>query len=222
MAKMKISSSAGAFQEPEIGTYPGVCVRFIDLGTQTNEYEGKKSSKRQVMLQFELHGESLTSDASAYMLNEQGQPDPLKPFLVGAWLTASFHEEATLRKYMENWRGVPYTDEQIAKFETEGFDWNLMLGVPCMIKMAPNTKGKIKIQSVDKLQKNLSTPIHVNEMYALTLDEFEPAIFEKLSDGLKDIIRKSPEWRELNGLSTPQPVAKPVIEDAPFDDEIPF
>lgn len=69
------------------------------------------------------------------MTGENGKPDPTKPFLVSAWLTASFHEEATLRKCMESWRGAPYTDNQISEFEIEGFDWSLMLGVPCMVQM---------------------------------------------------------------------------------------
>lgn len=214
---MKISASGGTFQDPEVGTYPAVCVRAIDLGTQENEYEGKKTLKRQLMLQFELHGESVSSDASGYMLNDHGQPDPSKPFLVSAWLTASFHEESTLRKYLESWRGAPYSDEQIAVFEHEGFDWSLMLGVPCMVKMAKNSKGKVRVQGVEKLHKHLSAPKPVNETFALVLGEdFDMGIFNRLSDGIKEIIAKSPEYRELSGMT--RSVVERPAPDAPFDD----
>ncbi|MGO7756843.1 phage replication initiation protein, NGO0469 family [Rhizobium ruizarguesonis] len=219
---MKMTSSAGSFQDPQVGTFPAVCVRVIDLGTQENEYEGKKTSKRQLMLGFELHGESVDTDANGYMLDEAGKPDPMKPFMVSAWLTASFHEEATLRKYMESWRGAPYSEQQISEFETDGFDWSLMLGVPCMIRMEANAKGKVKIKGISKLQKNIERPVSVNQNIVFILDEFDPKVFESIPQGIRDIIVKSPEWKELNGLQAPATGA--VNEMAPFDDDqtIPF
>lgn len=221
---MKISSSAGAFQDPAAGTYAGVCVRVIDLGTQENEYEGKKSLKRQLMLGFELHGESVDTEGNGYMLGDDGKPDPKKPFLVSAWLTASFHEEATLRKYMESWRGAAYSEEQITEFEHVGFDWSLMLNQPCMVKMETNAKGKVRIKGISKLQKNLVKPVAVNQPVVFILDEFDPQVFEALPVGVRDIIAKSPEWKALNGL-LPQGAATQsdaAASDAPFDDDIPF
>lgn len=223
MAKMKMTSSGGTFQDPQAGTFAGVCVRVIDLGTQEQEWEGVKSNKRQLMLGCELHGDSVDSDASGYMTDELGQIDPAKPFLVSAWLTASFHEEATLRKYMESWRGAPYTEQQIAEFEADGFDWALMLGVPCMVKMGLNKKGKVKIQGINRLQKNLTAPVPVNKPIAFSLDEYDQAAFDALPQGIRDIIMKSPEWKELNGAPTTlAAAAKAINEGAPFDDEIPF
>lgn len=217
---MKMTSSAGSFQEPVAGTYAGVCVRVIDLGTQENEYEGKKTSKRQLMLGFELHGDAVDTDGCGYMTNDDGKTDPMKPFLVSAWLTASFHEEATLRKYMESWRGAPYTEQQISEFETDGFDWSLMLGIPCMVQMGLNKKGKVKIQNITKLQKNIDKPLTVNKELVFILDDYDQKAFDALPQGIRDIIMKSPEYREIN---RPQMVpAKKISEDAPFDDEIPF
>ncbi len=83
---MKMTSSAGSFQDPVAGTYPGVCIGVIDLGTQEGEYDGKKTLKRQLMLRFELHGEAVDSDGNGYMTDEHGKLDPMKPFVVSAWL----------------------------------------------------------------------------------------------------------------------------------------
>lgn len=221
---MKMTSSAGSFQDPVAGTYPGVCIGVIDLGTQEGEYDGKKTLKRQLMLRFELHGEAVDSDGNGYMTDENGKLDPMKPFVVSAWLTASFHEEATLRKYMESWRGAPYTQDQITDFEHEGFDWSLMLGVGCMVQMGLNKKGKVKIQGVTKLQKNIDKPLSVNPHIVVILDDFDKTQYDLLPQGIRDIIAKSPEWKELNGTSAPQPGKATVISDeAPFDDQdIPF
>lgn len=222
MAKMKMTSSAGSFQDPTAGTYAGVCVRVVDLGTQEQEWEGKKSTKRQLMLGFELHGDAVDTDGCGYMLNDSGQPDPMKPFLVSAFLTASFHEEATLRKYMESWRGQPYSDQDIAAFETDGFDWALMLGVPCMVKMEANAKGKVKIKGLSRLQKNIDKPVSVNSEIVFVLDEFDQQAFNALPQGIRDIIAKSPEFKQLNGLQAQVGDTPPASADAPFDDEIPF
>ncbi|MBY5728509.1 phage replication initiation protein, NGO0469 family [Rhizobium leguminosarum] len=141
------------------------------------------------------------------MVGDNDQPDPIKPFMVSAWLTASFHEEATLRKYMESWRGAPYTEQQISEFETDGFDWSLMLGVPCMVQMGLNKKGKVKIQNITKLQKNIERAASVNQHIVLILDEYDQKAFE---------------WRELNNQPAPATAAKIISTDAPFGDEIPF
>ncbi|WP_398472842.1 phage replication initiation protein, NGO0469 family [Tardiphaga sp.] len=224
MAKMKMSSSGGSFQDPAIGTYAALCVRVIDLGTQENEYEGKKSQRRQLMLGFELHGEAVDTNGCGYMVGDDGKIDPKKPFMVSAWLTASFHEEATLRKFMESWRGQPYSDEQISEFENEGFDWGLMLGVPCMVQMAPNKNGKIKIKNLTKLHKNIDKPVMVNKPIVLMLDEFEQEAFDALPQGIRDIIGKSPEFKGMNGMAIDKAMAEvaPASNEPPFDDEIPF
>jgi hypothetical protein len=220
---MKISRSAGEFQDPLAGTYPAVCVQVIDLGTQKGEYNGKPTSKHQVLIQFELHGDSLTSDASGYMQDGNGQPDPTKPFLVGAWLTVSFHEEATLRKFMESWRGnVPYTEEQLAEFETEGFDWSKMLGHPCMVQMAPNANGKMKVSAITKFQKNLLPPSPVNRTFAYVIGDAAPAVWALIPEGIQKKIVASPEYREASGETRSVVGAAPADPAAPFDDEIPF
>jgi hypothetical protein len=214
-------SGGGDFQDPQAGVYPAVCVQVIDLGTQTNTYEGKTTHKHQLMLRFELHGESLTTDANGYMLDENGALDTSRPFLVGTFLTVSFHEEANLRKHMEAWRGVPYTDEQLDEFETQGFDWNKMLGVPCMVTMSPNTKGKVKLSGITKLQKNIEAPKPVGETFAFVLSAFDRDIWEKLPEGIKGMITKSPEYQAQFGDYKPSTTeqSSPV---EPFDDSIPF
>ncbi len=224
MTKMKISSSGGSFQDPELGTFAGCCVRIIDLGTQTNEFEGKKTTKRQLMLGWELHGDSVDSDASGYMTGDDGRPDPNRPFLVSAFLTASFHPEATLRKYMESWRGVPFTEEQIHEYENEGFDWSVMLGKPCMVNMGPNKNGKIRVRTVSRLQKNIERPVPVNPLTVFMLDEFDLNVFNSLPEGIRNMIATSPEYRAATHPMGSDLKGSPVkiSDDVPFDDDIPF
>jgi hypothetical protein len=76
---------------------------------------------------------------------------------VGKWYTASIGEKANLRKDLVNWRGREFTDDEL-----KGFDVKKLLGVPCMLSLTPNDKGKVRVTGIMKLPQGTTCPPQIN------------------------------------------------------------
>jgi len=186
--------------------------RIIDIGTQTTEWMGKKKMQRKIIAMFELHGE-----------DNDGQPLQTaegKPLIVSKRYTLSLDEKATLRKDLEAWRGKAFTQEEL-----DGFNLEVLLGKCCMVSVTHSTyDGKeyaniAGISQVPAALKKLGEPVGVNELMIFTLDPFDQDKFNKLSEGMQGVIKKSAEYR-----NTFEPNSAPV-SSAPselMDDDIPF
>ena len=208
MGRYSQETGGGDFQQAPVGTHIARCIRLIDLGTQAGEYEGKVNSRNQVLITWELCNEMMETDEGA------------KPFIVSKFYTNSLNEKATLRHDLAQWRGRDFTDEEGKKF-----DLQTILGHPCMLSVIANEKGKSKVGAVMKLPKGQTAPEATNKPFAFWLDEFNRSVFETLSEGIKKIIQKSPEYQ---ALSAPLPsVGQPATQSkrGTFDDieqDIPF
>lgn len=205
MGRYAQDGGGGDFQQAPIGTHAGRCIRLIDLGTQEGEYQGKPNLRNQVLVMFELP-------------NEMMDTDPPKPFIVSKFYTNSLGEKANLRKDLVTWRGRDFTADELRRFDLQA-----VLSAPCLLSVVPKGEGKdgVKIAGVMKVPKGQEIPAAHNEAWAFWLDEFDPARFESLSDGIKKIIQKSPEYQEAVGEKPPrsQP-PKGHFDD--MDDDIPF
>jgi hypothetical protein len=174
-------SESGDFKPVPAGTHLGLCIKVIDLGTQ----ETKFGPKRQVKIVWELPEERM---------------DDGRPFIVSKNYTFSGHEKSNLRKDLEAWRGMPFRDSD---FGEGGFDIRNLLGKGCLVGVTHSEndgKTYANVTSVSKVMKGMQTPAPENEITFVWLkpaDKFDPEAFESLSDKLKDFIRKSPEFRDL-------------------------
>jgi hypothetical protein len=198
-------SGGGEFQQPPVGTHLGICIKVIDLGTQDGSYQGKPTSKRQCLISFELPNELMDDEHEG------------KPFVASKFYTASLNEKANLRHDLENWRGRAFTAEELL-----GFDSKNILGKACMLSLTENDKGKVRITGVMAVPKGMPTPAAVNPKSYFSLDEFDAAVFESLSDGIKKMIVASPEYKRATRPveSKPNAVARGGFDD--MDDDIPF
>ena len=74
---------------------------------------------------------------------DQNTPEDDKPLSIRKKFTASIHERATLRLFLERWRGRPFTDGERRHFETE-----TLVGVPCQLniihKEFKNNPGQLR------------------------------------------------------------------------------
>jgi hypothetical protein len=189
------TDTGGKFQDAPAGTHMGRCYSIIDLGTQHGDY----GVNNQVMVRFELPEELM---------------DDGRPFSVAAFWTNSTNEKATLRIVLETWRGKPFTQEEIDRFDLEK-----IIGVPGLVTIGPNKKGRMKIMGVGPLMKGQKCPPQVNPAVTFWLDEFDRAVFDSLPDGLQAIIKESDEYKAR--LTTRGPVEPPARTND-FDDDIPF
>lgn len=194
----------GEFEQPPIGTHPARCVTIIDIGTQKSEYQGQANIRRQCIIGWELPNELMTEGDYAG-----------KPFKVSKFYTASLSEKANLRKDLANWRGRDFTEQELA-----GFDSKNILGKCCMLSLTANDKNKIRVTGVMALPKGMKVPDQVNPTLFFSLDEYDPAVFEKLSDGYKKLIMASPEYQAVTNPAMNGNGKKGTFAD--MDDDIPF
>jgi hypothetical protein len=199
-------TEGGDFVPPPAGTFPALCFRLIDLGTQNTSYKGEEKTTHQILIGWELKGEDT--------IMEDG-----RPMSIHKRYTWSMHEKATLRKHLEAWRGLKFAERD---FGPGGFDVRNLLGKACMISiMHEEREGRTyaNIAAISKLPKGMSAGSLINESVYLWLspDGFEPDIFESLSEGLKSTIKKSPEYQALVSGKMPSRNGSHVE-----DHEIPF
>jgi len=206
------SNGQSDFKLPPAGSFMARLYRIIDIGTQTTEWMGKKKMQRKIIAMFELHGE-----------DNDGQPLQTaegKPLIVSKRYTLSLDEKATLRKDLEAWRGKAFTQEEL-----DGFNLEVLLGKFCMVNVTHSTyDGKeyaniAGISQVPSALKKLGEPVGVNEVMIFTLDPFDQDKFNKLSEGMQGVIKKSAEYRNTFEPGAP-PVSSPPSEL--IDDDIPF
>lgn len=208
-------SEGGDFAPPPAGTFPAICHRFVDLGTQQTTYKGEQKEQHKILLSWELKDEDC-------MMEVEGQ---LLPMTIHQRFTWSMHEKATLRKMLESWRGKKFTD---ADFGPGGFDVKKLLGAPCMLAIVHtenNGKTYANVAAVLKPSRGMQVGQLVNPKTFLSLErgEFDQATFDGLSDGLKSTIMKSPEYHELSrpGAGAELQAARSSLSSS-MDDEIPF
>lgn len=196
------AQSNSTWTQPEVGNWPATCIRIIDLGTQQREYQGKESWRRQSLIIWELDGQ---------------QDSEGKPLTISKAYTSSLGEKANLRKDLESWRGRKFTDEELA-----GFNVRKILGAPCLLNLitVQGKKGdKVVIASISALPKGMPSPsAPMNEQYIYSLEEHDPSVWDKLSDGIKNWINRSQERAQAPVQATaPAPTAAyGNADDIPF------
>lgn len=210
-----VEDTGGNFERCPPGMHLGRCYRIVDLGTQKSEYMGQMKYLHKIMIGWEIHG---TDDNGNQLLMKDG-----RPFGIFKNYTLSWSEKANLRLDLQSWRGKPFTQEEMRKF-----DLNNILGAWCMLniiertgqnnKTYSNVDGVTPVPAIIK-QNGLPQPVNPNEIF--NLQNPDMALFEKFSDHLKAKIASSPEWEKLKGTS-PAAVQASAKIDAAQDDDIPF
>ena len=168
------------------GTWPAVCTRIVDLGTQHNPRFDNYAHK--IMIVWELHDEECMTDGD----------DP-KPMTIAGFYTWSMSTKANLRKMLEAWRGKAFSEADFGKFDIAN-----LLGKACLVQVTHNKDGDktyTNVTSVMKLPKGIKTPTAEGETQLLWLnaDIFDQELFDRLSDKMQDKIKKSPEYQEMVG-----------------------
>lgn len=189
------------------GNHLARCYGMVQIGTvkeETGIYAGKESHK--VRISWETPHEC----------HDFGKG--LQPFSVHKEFTLSMNEKATLRKYLESWRGKAFTEA-----EAEKFDITKLLGKPCMINVIHKTSGKgstyADISSIATLPKGLECPDQVNATVELSFDNWNQIVFDSLPDFVKEKIKKSKEYA---AITAPGHTETPQANGSDSDDDLPF
>lgn len=166
------------------GTHLGICYRVIDLGTQATNFNGETKTAHKVLLSWEIPEEKM----------EDG-----RPFMISQSYTWSMHEKATLRKSLEAWRGMAFTERD---FGPNGFDIKNVLGKACTLSIVHAAKSGstyANVSSIGKVMKGVTVPGLTNPMIYLWLnsERWDTAAFSQLSANLQAKIMSSPEYMEM-------------------------
>lgn len=149
------------------GQFAMRCIDVIDYGDKESTFNGRTTTRRRGVLRF-FGGE----------YDEEGHP-----LWVDAWFTLSLHQRANLRKFLEVWRGMAFTEDELKQF-----DLDTLIGAPAFIQVRQNASaatGRVyaNIDTIMKLPKNVEKPpmlenyvkIRDREPEEQHEDEYEPA-----------------------------------------------
>jgi hypothetical protein len=202
---MKVSDKGGGdFEQAPIGTHAARSIKLIDIGTQTSDYQGKITHRRQVIVMWELPNTLMTEGENAG-----------KPFIISKFYTASLSEKATLRHDLVSWRGREFTVGELQEFDLKN-----ILGKSCLVSIIHNDNKKARVSGVMALPHGMEVPPQINQTLYFSLDDFDPAVFDGISKGIKEMIEKSPEYQDIVSGG-----AKPSAKGGDFEDfesDIPF
>lgn len=210
--KLPKPDGGGSFTPVPDGSWPAICYRVIDLGTQETTFKGETKEQRKVLLSFELKDEEL-------MIEKDGKSLPMT---LHQRYTFSMFERAQLRKHLEAWRGKGFTDDDFDG--PNAFQMERLLGAPCLLSVVnKETNGKTysNIGGISKLPKQMSAGKLVNDTVFLSLepDEFRREVFDALPDRLKETIMDSPEYQKIaHGGGSRNAYQERALQD----DEVPF
>ena len=203
-----VSGSNSTHTPAPAGTHVARCIWMLDLGTQTDNFQGRDTVARKMILGFELPNET----------HVYRQEDGEQPFIVSREFRTSLHKKASLRVFLEGWRGRAFTDEEL-----KGFDLSVLAGKECMVSVIHKTSGsgklRAEITNASRIMKGSVCPASVLpvRLFSLNDETFNIDTFNRLPEWIQDKITKSPEYREL-ACSTPSHSVAPDMTE----DDLPF
>jgi len=200
----------------EAGTYQAICYMVCDLGTQFNEFFGSKN--RKVLIGWEMPKLRIE-------IEREGVPMDL-PRVISKTYTLSLHEKSNLSKDLISWRGKSFTGE-----EAEEFDVHKVLGVNCLltiINVEKNSNLYANVSSVAKLMAGMTLLKPENPIIKYSMEEQGQVIPEGVYPWVKDIIKKSEEFKFVESATAISDKldavreACGVTDKKAIDDDIPF
>lgn len=197
------TGGGGDFRLVPAGNHVAVCNLIADLGRQktVSQKYGEKV-KRQVFIRWELPDEILD-------WTDKDGHERSGPMTVSKTYTASLHENAQLRKDLENWRGRPFTQEELM-----GFDLTSVAGAAGLVNVTHtenNGKTYVNVSGVTPLPKSMPKPTLDDGAVIYDVDHQET--FNLLPEWLRTKISQ----QIIDGDTASIPPA-----DYDIDDEVPF
>jgi len=198
--------------------HDAVCIGIADLGTHTTVWEGKSKEQHKINISWELPavrdiGED--SDGKAYN----------RPRVSGKKFTISFHEKATLRKWLERWRNKTFTKDELA-----GFDISVLVGKPCRLMFVHNENNGKTYSNIDSIMK--ATPAMAgiqpeSSTFCYSIEQDGTNFPESMPEWMREVVMES---REMAVAQSPAPApanvpaAAPAVVNVTEDDadSIPF
>jgi len=208
MAITATDSGGKDFKKVPPGCHFAICNMVVDLGVQQTTFKNQEKQQHKIYLRWEVPDERVTY--------EKDGKEVEGPCSIGATYTLSLSEKANLRKVLENWRGRPFTQDEL-----KGFDVTTIAGKCCQI-MVQHTESSGKTYanvtgvmgtSRDQKERARNAKSEVG-VIVYSLDDPDPEVYERLPNWIKEKLEE-----RIPPMSA-RAVAVAAGED--FDDDIPF
>ncbi len=192
-------------------SYPARCVQMVWMGTIPDTYLGKPIKKNKVRLTWEL----------PTLLKAYGDDPTPKPAFISKEYTLSLSKKGNLRPMLQGWRGKEFSAEEAASFDVA-----VLVGKPCFMQIIHKTSGtgnKYEDVNISKLPKGFECPAQISPSLVFSYNnpkEVVLALFEKLTQWVKDDVVTSDEWKAMMG-DQKIPAAGGMV-DVSEDDDLPF
>lgn len=210
MAIMASDSGGGKdFKRVPPGCHFAICNMVVDMGIQESSYQGKAKTQHKVYIRWETPDERTTW--------EKDGKESEGPCSIGATYTLSLSEKANLRKVLENWRGKPFTADEL-----KGFDITTIAGKCCQIMVQHETSGDKTYANVTGV---MGTSRDQKDRAGKAKSEVGVTVFS-IGESTDEVFEKLPQWlrEKIEGRVRPQTPTNTSAQ-APagdFDDDIPF
>lgn len=196
MADKKDARDDGPSYEPHPkGQFAARCCDIIDLGFKAESYQNNPVELK---------------DKTALVFRTEATREDGKPWQIGQEFTHTMGKKGNMRKFLEAWRGEPYTEEQAKA----GVPLDKLEGVPALITVAHKVSGAGNtyaiIAGIQPLPKKMLADAPNNEGY-----ERAPFWAERKAEYAKGAAAHQ-QGKPKTGTSTTQPA--PDGGD-PFDDD---
>ena len=202
------TSGGSKFEKHPAGPTSLVCTKIIDKGSVFNP--AKQESKRKIMFVFESK-KTMTEGEYAG-----------KPFLVFANFNFSMYQNSLMCKFIEGWLGRRFTDQG----EADVFDVSTLLGKPVFASIVHNGDF-VNIDSPMPVPEEMTAPTPVGDTVIFSFEEPKLSEWDKLSDNMKETMKKVPEYQAWVDSPIPSPEDSGAVEKAKsealdFNDDVPF
>lgn len=205
----------GDFKPVSAGLHPAVCVGVIALGIQEGSDQFPKPKEK-------LHLRWVCLDETVEW--EKDGKKQSGPALIGATYTLSLSENSNLRPLLESWRGRPFTDAELERFNVSA-----LAGKPCQLNIAHNSKGGktyANVMAIVPWPKGVDVPAaNIPDVVVYSPAAHDPATFDKLPKWLRETVEKrlADNWTDYEARKHPAPTPDGVQGDAGgYSDDIPF
>lgn len=208
-----VAGSGNAFRRVPQGVWIGRCIKVIDLGTQTVEFQGDVKHQHKLQVTWEVLGED--ENGVPLVVEQDGVEVPMS---ISKRYTLSLHEKARLRADLEAWRGKPFTADEL-----KGFDVSKLLGAYCMVNVVEqegqNGKSYSNISSITPLPRELAKhkPDSKTPLVSFDVDQPDMKVFDTFHEKLQETIKASMEWQGRAGHK-PVKSVEPIQAGTAFDD----
>jgi hypothetical protein len=115
-------NSSEGFTPAPAGQHQAVCVDVIDLGMVERENNGEKKLRHEIRIVYQI---------AARMESGARFTVASKPFGL------SLHQNSALRPFLENWRGGPFSQQEIE----DGFDVERLIGANALLNVVHTPSG---------------------------------------------------------------------------------